>query len=42
MGQLIIFLGISISLSNWISILSMMITVLCGYIYRINTEEKFW
>ncbi|MBK8517031.1 MAG: isoprenylcysteine carboxylmethyltransferase family protein [Saprospiraceae bacterium] len=41
LGQLIIFLGISISLSNWISILSMMIAVLCGYIYRINTEEKF-
>jgi protein-S-isoprenylcysteine O-methyltransferase Ste14 len=41
LGQLIIFLGISISLSNWISVLSMMISVLIGYIYRIKTEEKF-
>lgn len=41
LGQLIIFLGITVSLSNWISILSMMISVLIGYIYRIKTEEKF-
>lgn len=41
LGQLIIFLGISTSLSNWLSILSMMIPVLIGYIYRIRTEEKF-
>ncbi|MDD5508028.1 MAG: isoprenylcysteine carboxylmethyltransferase family protein [Bacteroidales bacterium] len=41
LGQLIIFLGISTSLSNWISILSMIISVLIGYIYRIKTEEKF-
>ena len=41
LGQLIIFLGISASLSNWISILSMILPVLIGYIYRIKTEEKF-
>jgi protein-S-isoprenylcysteine O-methyltransferase Ste14 len=41
LGQLIIFLGISLSLSNWISVLSMMISVIIGYIYRIKTEEKF-
>ncbi len=41
LGQLIIFLGISTSLSNWLSILSMIISVLFGYIYRIKTEEKF-
>ena len=41
LGQLIIFLGISTSLSNWLSILFMMIPVLFGYIYRINTEERF-
>lgn len=41
LGQLIIFLGISVSLSNWISILSMILSVLIGYIYRIKTEEKF-
>ena len=41
LGQLIIFLGISVCLSNWISVLSMIIPVLCGYQYRINVEEKF-
>ncbi len=41
LGQLIIFLGISTSLSNWLSILSMIISVSIGYIYRIKTEEKF-
>jgi protein-S-isoprenylcysteine O-methyltransferase Ste14 len=41
LGQLIIFLGISISLSNWLSILLMIIPVLIGYINRINVEEKF-
>lgn len=41
LGQLIIFLGISTSLSNWLSVISMMISVLIGYIYRIKTEEKF-
>ena len=41
LGQLIIFLGISTCLSNWISILLMIIPVLSGYINRINIEEKF-
>jgi protein-S-isoprenylcysteine O-methyltransferase Ste14 len=41
LGQLIIFLGLSISLSNWISVILMMLPVLTGYIYRIITEEKF-
>lgn len=41
LGQLIIFVGISTSLSNWLSVLFMMIPVLFGYIYRINTEERF-
>lgn len=41
LGQLIIFLGISASLSNWLSIVLMMIPTLIGYIYRIKTEEKF-
>jgi len=40
-GQLIIFLGISTCLSNWISILLMIIPVLLGYLNRINVEEKF-
>ena len=41
LGQLIIFLGISISISNWLSILLMMIPVTFGYLYRIKVEEKF-
>ena len=41
LGQLIIFLGISICLSNWLSIILMIIPVLLGYLNRINVEEKF-
>ena len=41
LGQLIIFLGISTCLSNWLSILLMIIPVLLGFLYRIKVEEKF-
>jgi protein-S-isoprenylcysteine O-methyltransferase Ste14 len=41
LGQLLIFLGISISLSNWLSILAMMIPIAIGYGYRIKVEERF-
>lgn len=41
LGQLIIFMGISITLSNWLSILLMMIPVTLGYLYRIKVEEMF-
>ena len=41
LGQLIIFLGISVCLSNWLSILLMIIPVLLGYLNRINVEERF-
>jgi protein-S-isoprenylcysteine O-methyltransferase Ste14 len=41
LGQLIIFIGISTSLSNWLSVLLMIIPVLIGYAYRIKTEERF-
>jgi protein-S-isoprenylcysteine O-methyltransferase Ste14 len=41
LGQLIIFLGISTCLSNWLSILLMIIPILLGYLNRINVEEKF-
>lgn len=41
LGQLIIFIGISTSMSNWLSILLMMIPVTLGYLYRIKIEEKF-
>jgi protein-S-isoprenylcysteine O-methyltransferase Ste14 len=41
LGQLIIFIGISISLSNWLSILFMLIPISIGYLYRIKVEERF-
>ena len=41
LGQLIIFIGISTSISNWLSTLLMMIPVSLGYLYRIKVEEKF-
>ena len=41
LGQLLIFAGISISLSNWLSILCMMLPVMIGYVYRIRVEEHF-
>lgn len=41
LGQLIIFFGIATSLSNWVSVLLMIIPVLVGYINRIRIEEKF-
>jgi len=41
LGQLIIFLGISTCLSNWLSITAMVVPVLIGYLIRINVEEKF-
>ena len=41
LGQLLIFIGISISLSNWLSILAMTIPIVIGYGYRIHVEEKF-
>lgn len=41
LGQLIIFMGISISISNGLSILLMMTPVTLGYLYRIKVEEKF-
>ena len=41
LGQLMIFAGISISLSNWLAVLLMMIPISIGYIYRIRVEEGF-
>ncbi|NMB80515.1 MAG: isoprenylcysteine carboxylmethyltransferase family protein, partial [Ignavibacteria bacterium] len=41
LGQLIIFLGISTSISNWLSVLAMIFPITFGYLYRIYVEEKF-
>lgn len=41
LGQVLIFTGIAIGLSNWLSIISMFIFVIIGFSYRIHIEEKF-
>jgi protein-S-isoprenylcysteine O-methyltransferase Ste14 len=41
LGQIVIFIGISTSISNWLSILVMMIPITLGYLYRIKVEERF-
>jgi protein-S-isoprenylcysteine O-methyltransferase Ste14 len=41
LGQLVIFIGISISLSNWLSIILMVLSTLIGYMNRIRVEERF-
>lgn len=41
LGQWVIFIGISISTSNWLSVLAMLIPITIGYIYRIQVEERF-
>jgi len=41
LGQLIIFAGIAVGLSNWLSIVLMMSPILLGYSYRISAEERF-
>ncbi len=41
LGQIIIFLGISISISNWLSIVAMMVPITLAYLYRIKVEERF-
>lgn len=39
LGQLMIFLGISTSLSNWLSICVMMVLIAMGYLYRIGERK---
>jgi protein-S-isoprenylcysteine O-methyltransferase Ste14 len=41
LGQSIIFIGLSTSTSNWLSILVMMLPITLGYLYRIRVEERF-
>ena len=41
LGQILLFGGIGISMSNWLSAVSMLIPVCIGFIYRIYVEEKF-
>lgn len=41
LGQMLIFAGLSLSLSNGLSVLLMMLPVAIGYAYRIKVEERF-
>ncbi len=41
LGQIIIFTGIAITLSNWLSLIAMLFPIMIGYTYRIKVEEKF-
>jgi protein-S-isoprenylcysteine O-methyltransferase Ste14 len=41
LGGLLIFLGLSTALSNWLSILLKLIPITFGYVYRIYVEERF-
>jgi protein-S-isoprenylcysteine O-methyltransferase Ste14 len=41
LGQLLIFIGVATSMSNWLSIVLMIIPVLIGFLYRIRVEEQF-
>jgi protein-S-isoprenylcysteine O-methyltransferase Ste14 len=41
LGQILIFTGIAVSMSNWLSVLLMVIPIGIGYMYRIHVEEKF-
>ena len=39
-GSLLTFLGLGLTLGNWLSLVIVFIPVLCAFLYRINIEEK--
>jgi len=39
-GSLVTFLGMGLTLGNWISLLVIVLPVLCVFLYRIKIEEK--
>jgi protein-S-isoprenylcysteine O-methyltransferase Ste14 len=41
LGQFMIFVGIATALSNWLSIVTMIVPCLIGFMYRIKVEEQF-
>jgi protein-S-isoprenylcysteine O-methyltransferase Ste14 len=41
LGQILIFIGLTISLSNWIAVILMLLSILIGYLNRIRVEENF-
>jgi protein-S-isoprenylcysteine O-methyltransferase Ste14 len=38
---MLVFIGTAVSLSNWLSVLCMIVPVVFGFIYHISVEEKF-
>ncbi len=41
LGQLIMFFGIAVAFSNWLSTVAMIIPIVIAYLNRIQVEEKF-
>lgn len=41
LGQILVFTGTALALSNYLSLLGMVIPVMIGYLNRIGVEEKF-
>lgn len=41
LGQLLVFVGLAAALSNWLSIVFMIIPIMIGYSHRIKIEEEF-
>ena len=41
LGQLLIFFGVAVAFSNWLSTILMFTPVLAGYLNRIRIEERF-
>lgn len=39
-GQLLVFLGLGLALTNWASIAAVMICAMVGYTYRVTIEER--
>jgi len=39
-GQLLVFLGYAVALTNWVSIPAVMVPIVAGYVFRIVVEER--
>ena len=40
LGQLLVLLGVSVALANWLSIAGLMVPVLAAFLWRIRVEEQ--
>src|SRR5206468_3067801 len=39
-GSLIAFLGLGVSLGNWVGLVALFLPILAGFLYRIRVEER--